>query len=268
MNNPIFKSITDERWNAQIHAIAYSPPRIGGFSFIELEGTTFPQYKYIDKRWAREFFETGQLRIGTLHDFSRVDFHGNRRGDQNEGARNYHQVGDSLRSIVVSTSSVNSYTFCTSSVLSRDIAKEFEADSVIEICEIDFFFEISKVMTMSFDIGSSTIGPIKYVNNEDVANFLLSYLEKGLNYEAIKAQMPNFARLKDSEFSSQSEVRAMWEPISPSAKLWPAGRPHAPSELYEGISTYGRHYCSVNEGIQAVFPMVPNARDYCRLIDI
>lgn len=268
MEGFIFRSITDEKFSAKIHQVPFLPPKVGALTFVELEGTKFPQYKYIEKKWALEFFQTGQLRIGTLHDFSRVDLHGDRRGDRNEGARNYHRFDDNSYPIVVSTISVNSYTFCTSNIVSDDIAKEFGADCIIEISSIDFFFEISKVMTMKYSIGSSTIGPVNYVDNEEVANYVSKLIDNGLKDDQMNAHMPDFARLKDKEFSSQGEVRAMWEPANPSAKLWPAGRPRVPSEIYDGISPYDRRYSSVNEELQAIFPIVPRARDYCRLIQI
>jgi hypothetical protein len=42
-------------------------------------------YKFVEKRWHDAFFETGSLRIGTVHQFRDTVAHGVVRGDENEG---------------------------------------------------------------------------------------------------------------------------------------------------------------------------------------
>ena len=44
-------------------------------------------FKYLEPVWADRMVHTGSVRIGTLHDFRRIESHGIERGDHDEGVR-------------------------------------------------------------------------------------------------------------------------------------------------------------------------------------
>ena len=46
-----------------------------------------PLFKFFSKQFAEKFFNTGELRIGTLSDFRNQEQHGDHRGDKNEGEK-------------------------------------------------------------------------------------------------------------------------------------------------------------------------------------
>ena len=47
-------------------------------------------YKYMDRKWAREFLVNGIIRIGTLYEFRNVELHGAEIGDASEGRKDVY----------------------------------------------------------------------------------------------------------------------------------------------------------------------------------
>lgn len=245
-----------------------APPQSTPVPFAELPGTVFPQYKYLKSQYAEKFFASGALRIGTIFDFADTTVHRVRVADSNEGSKNFWRPDGGRLAMLANLNCINAYTFCTSDVLSNEIAREFDADCAIEIRSIKFFHEISKQISLKHFEVFSTIGPISYLSNETVLDYFEDFVLSGGRLDQIESVAPGVARLKDPEFQSQCEVRAIWEPVTLAGKIWPSGRPIAASERTGLISPYERHYSPANEGLAPFIGRFPTARQYCSLVSI
>lgn len=71
------------------HVVPSPPPLHSATRFAELSGVSFPHYKYMKAEYAEKFMDSGELRIGTISDFSDTGQHIERVADRFEGARNF-----------------------------------------------------------------------------------------------------------------------------------------------------------------------------------
>lgn len=159
----------------------------------------FPLFRFTKKKWSNCFFSSGQLRLGTLFDYAMNESYGEAVHDKHEGYYVRKLPEDkwingkpSLHLVLAR----NNLLLCSSTQYDESLYEEFDADCCIRIDSIEFFNAIDKVLQKEFtalllrkviyyDKSSLACAP----SNEDFAGVMKNY-----------------------SFSSQCEVRALWEP--------------------------------------------------------
>jgi len=189
-------------------------------------------YKYINKEHLKQFLKNGALKIGTLYEYRDEEGFGSVIGDEQEGfhkteldspkGREIDLAGDSpeaeyfrehvLREdqkdtkvkiimesgakLISQKSSPNYYIYCVTSEYDEDVMAEFNCNACIEILNPDKFFKaISRV--------------IRYKGTPEGV-FKIQYGQKTTDY--LNPHKVHPAVLKDKKYSSQAEVRAIWNP--------------------------------------------------------
>ncbi|EJT1895945.1 hypothetical protein NV115_003012 [Vibrio alginolyticus] len=195
-------------------------------------------YKFVENQFMESFFNSGNLRLGTILDFNDVVKHGTARGDSKEGqhivfrsvrevklkegkqeplvSELFHVTGD--REIIMENFSVaaqrrcnNGFLFCTSNEYTDSLFRrwnsEVKADACYQILNPrGFYYEISKVIRNS-------ISEYRCKN--------VVYTKDPIPYDSPHAQEnPAFTK-EESEFSWQKENRCVWNPLLPPIKLKP-----------------------------------------------
>lgn len=158
----------------------------------------FPLYRFTKKKWATCFFNTGQLRLGTLFDYAQNEVYGDAIHDRHEGycAFRLPCVGDTGRPLVRLTLARNNLALCLTETYDESMYNEFGANSCIKIEDIRFFHCIDRVLEKDFT--EPLLRRVTYIDK--------SRWDCIPNYE-------DFAGVvKDLKFSNQNEVRALWEP--------------------------------------------------------
>lgn len=160
---------------------------------------TFPLYRFTKKKWANSFFETGQLRLGTLFDYAMNERYGNAVHDRHEGyyawrlpEKEWTNGIPEMRFIIAR----NNLLLCSSTDYRESYYEEFDANCCIRIDSLAFFVAIDEVMKNEF-----TPLLLRKVNYYDKSRW-----DCLPDYEDFAGVM------KDIRFSSQKEVRALWEP--------------------------------------------------------
>jgi hypothetical protein len=236
--------------------------------FISLSGVAYPHYKYIERKFFDDFMRDGTIRLGKLVDFRDTENHGDVVGDNREGVRVINSFGNNVRSSVplwLSASAVNCYVFCTSAILSHDIMINFKRDFAFSIESVDFYVEISKAILLNTAV-VSTIGVVKYISDDELIHNITELYNDSSSEEEMRSRFPQIVRLKDRNFEWQNEVRAVWEPISLAAKLWPTGR--KPDDYEFMRSTHGAKPWEnhVNHRLPPITIKCPSARKYIKPI--
>lgn len=178
-----------------------------------------PVYRYIEKQYADEFFDTGRLRLSSFEKFRQHKDEA--RGDVDEGSahliaqRNSRHFGASVQS------GMKCYALCGSTILSKRVMSMFDgADAVIEVTNtLEFGHSIARQLS-GFRLGISGhciyggrilsreyLGdPSQGLRDED-GNVSI---DRTMNRANEISQDEDFF-LKDMQFQSQSEYRWMWE---------------------------------------------------------
>jgi hypothetical protein len=202
-----------------------------------VEGPEMKFYRYSAQRYTDSLLKSGEIRIGTLHDFRRSE---HKRGvaDPMEGRKIISHHIDSVTpggntihdkalrffggiEVVNSTGcTVQNFTYqtsvetedcfilCGSTEHSQTVANEFdEADSCVQIIDVRKF---TRVLT-------SKLGSIFPIATGNVC--IVEYVDKAQNWNGKDLGL-NPAVLKEPEFSGQKEFRIIWPlrekiPISP-----------------------------------------------------
>ncbi len=170
---------------------------------------TCPLYRYTKKKWAHLFFETGQLRLGTLFDYAKNESYGDAVFDRHEGYCPFNggTVGPDGRSVILLRFARNNLVLCLSDSHEYSLYEEFDADCCIRITDDRFFKEIDKVLQQEFT--STLLRPVTYLDK--------TRLDCAPDYV-------DFAgAIKDKKFRHQKEVRALWEPNKAREENYPAG---------------------------------------------
>ncbi|MDI6536368.1 hypothetical protein QMA77_05375 [Pantoea ananatis] len=199
-----------------------------------------PLYKFISKKYHDEFFRSGSLRLGTIHDFKDIIKHNLGRGDTNEGrhylSRDFNEMQSfknvssepilrelfdfpdnvtldiGMLTILSERVSADGFIFCSSGVFDLEIFKRWNADYpeidyCYEISEPEGFFEkiTNKIKSSAFFIG---------------ANYI-DYAPDPIPYDSKSAGVyPAFTK-EEKEFSWQREHRVMWAPLGPCLMIKP-----------------------------------------------
>ncbi|POP84426.1 hypothetical protein CXB38_03890 [Pseudomonas syringae] len=187
-------------------------------------------YRYSGIRHNAALLALGNVRIGTLHDFRRVE-HLSGISDLNEGkksvshhvkyARNdkhhskhfkamrqfglleVHGGGDAHISNVLMVQEFDHpdcFVHCMSSELSKEVMHEFGgADSCLEIKDVSAFYErLTQTLNLHVRVRLLTVSKVSYLPRDEIWN--------GKDWGVHPALM------KEKKFSKQREVRAIWAP--------------------------------------------------------
>lgn len=176
-------------------------------------------YRYEDKRWIDEFFDSGKLRLSTFAKFATYD--DEVRGDSSEGrGMSYGETRDNKSVAVIHTEGFNAAVFCCSHRLDHDLRKGFQRDSAFEITNtVGFAIQISRQLTgfRSGIEGSCIYRPdtnIKRPIDLDIDKYKRpdgSFDMKMVADAGAKLGGPERLLLKRKQYESQQEYRLLWE---------------------------------------------------------
>lgn len=198
------------------------------FPYVPPDAFQAPVYKFVSRKYLERFLDTGSIRVGTLHDFRKVEAHGKWRGDDSEGKSNVVQhvpftdhidegsflskffaPGDTGRLVdnvfIEQRDFPNSFVFCTSSYFSDDLFQRWHAEERVDAC-----YEIFDWQAYKAEI-SKKLAPIANV----VASSYVTYVAGDIDGESQQRHiLPPF--VKKEEYIWQSEFRGVWLHKAPS----------------------------------------------------
>lgn len=189
-------------------------------------------YRYSSQKYNDALLALGNLRIGTLHDFRHKE-HVKGICDANEGKKSvshnivmasdadknsmdwravekfgFFNIKDSKNIRVIGGTFTrnfdepNCYIHCTSIEYSRKVMSQFEnADSCVEIVDAPGFYGRL----------TSTLNAM-LLNVEFCGVWFVKYMPRDQNWNGIDWGEPP-ARIKEPEYKSQLELRAIWRPV-------------------------------------------------------
>lgn len=207
-------------------------------------------FKYTKKEYLEKFFDTGEIRIGTLSDFRKIEKHNSAISDLREGKREFSRFfsGSSIvgshsanineitemvfappgsalmiledSTVTVDTLSPDLYVFCASASFNEKVMRQdFKCDSCFIIKnKTRFFREISNSLRES-----------AYLIAQDNINYI------GTKFDMDHRPESHIALTKDIEYSYQDEFRAVWKPRIEQYDLSP----------FNIIIPEGRKYCDI-----------------------
>lgn len=178
----------------------------------------FPLYRYTEKRWADEFFDTGKIRLNTLLGYKKYELFNEAIGDAHEGQTVFYRYVPQPGSLPIKVSRFitvrNQWTICASGARNDlRMLPAFKADACFSIDSPKFYLAIHEA------IGGRTrsgfVDRIVYIPEK-------SY---GVNEATLSPDQGVFAgSFKRDTYSYQNEVRACWETeISHEHNLWLEG---------------------------------------------
>lgn len=191
----------------------------------------FPVYKFVSQKWMTAFFDTGSVRVGTLHDFRKIEAHGKWRGDPYEGKSDVVQyvplverieegsflsqffdpqsVGRFENNIFVERRDFpNSFVFCTSSRFSDDMFRRWHQEEKVDAC-----YEIFDWQAYKAEI-TKKLSPIA---NAFFSSYV-TYVAGDINGESEQRHIPP-PFIKKQEYDWQSEFRGVWVHKAPSVDV-------------------------------------------------
>lgn len=158
----------------------------------------FPLFRFTKKVWADRFFQTGELRLGTLYDYAKNESYGDAIHDRHEGYYTYIKYDKTPSGVpeLRFTLARNNLLLCASADYNEDFYEKFDADCCVVIESIDFYTEIDSALK----------------------NYCIPLLLRKVNYydKSSWACIPDYEDfagvMKNISFAEQKEVRALWEP--------------------------------------------------------
>jgi hypothetical protein len=176
-------------------------------------------YRYENKKFIDDFFERGELYISSFDNYRK--YKDNELGDKSEGAT--FNVGNTENNMSIQTytiSGFNEYTFCTSTVLHKNLLEKFSRESVFRIKDpINFILEVTRSLTRVVEVYH---GNCIYLDNKiitkKIPNFEMDDLksdEGGISANKLfdisnHIQGLDSFFIKKREYQEQSEYRMLW----------------------------------------------------------
>ena len=181
-------------------------------------------YKYLDKRYAQNLIQKGEILIRPLNEFKDLDEFTGKIGDKKEGTVRFHPNGKVFdtadpkhnRSFATLISSKiqagrviidasehidiftqNCFIYSVSQILDKALQKEFKYDSCVKITPFEDFYN-----TLTFNMKKMGYKIIHTELNE------CWYLDKNFDFSQELPGPPAF--IKEKHFESQKEVRCAW----------------------------------------------------------
>lgn len=191
-------------------------------------------YKFIEKKYFDDFFQTGSIRLGTLYNFQMTEKHGMSRGDTTEGKHTvYRKIDDNLlvtndniksepmvsdffgieassrggfmiEDILLQTrhTSPNMLIFCSSNPYSSGLfSKWYEKE------KLDYCYEIFDVVGFCTAI-THALSTRSEGNKFRICKKVI-YANKNINHDSAYAKEPPCI-LKKKEHQWQNEMRMAW----------------------------------------------------------
>lgn len=193
-------------------------------------------FKYQPKEYVKGFFSKGNLKIGTLYEYRKIEIYGNAIGDDAEGiistdfelpnGGTIHMGQDSreaefLRSIpglselpsgvkivmakgakiIDQNHSPDAYIFCTTAEFDPNVMKEF-GGACFEIVQPEKFFKIISraIRHQAILVGTAPI----------------TYRSRQTDWE--RPHTVHGSMIKADKYAYQKEVRTLWNPLKESVK--------------------------------------------------
>lgn len=214
-------------------------------------------YKFLKQQHALTFMQTGEIRIGTLHEYRKCEEYGPEIGDQGEGSKrtvcvdsvdsatqvlahpflsNFIRVSPGAEVIIhdalfiTQEESKDLYIYSMTESLIPATAQEFGYDSCLVIKQPMSFFSC---IDAALRLVTSVENGFRVEKCIYVPRTQFHILEHGIAPAAGHQAHPAF--IKDIRYAYQREVRAIWEPteaiIRPIILRCPQATKHC--ELYE-----------------------------------
>lgn len=167
-----------------------------------------PLYKATKSGYADNFFDTGEMRLGTIWDFRQLE-HGFALGDEWEGIRSHRFTHQGI-AVVAGAVVKDSFVFCMSHNFDRNRFRHDGYDAAYRIDSLEFFEEIGRVVPTTIPIYGSLVHQVMYTNDYDEIAYIKKRISAG--YERHRLNPP-VGLLKPKPYSYQNEVRAIFEPV-------------------------------------------------------
>lgn len=187
-----------------------------------IAGRKRPFFKYLKAEYATSMLRYGRMRIGTLHDFRRVEHYDAARADIDEGVhkldilveQSVHHRGheptiqyyldqfgveisySTNTRVTGSIHSENCYIYSFSDKLNWTMANDFDADACVIIWDIKKLIE-TMIASDDLDVELIELGPVRYVED---------------SHDVRKLGRIAPAFIKKRQFSSQDEWRLILPP--------------------------------------------------------
>ena len=248
-----------------IHECSPQIPIMTGPFLFQHYRLRFPLYKYTKKEFAERFFDNGELLIGTIYDFQDEAKYGSKIGDSKEGWRKIISLNG--EPVFLKGNCINAFTYCVSDRLDRNIAEDFESNCVIQINSIEFFKILTSIISSKMNI-FSTIDFVKYMDDEEIIQHTRNLWNGARKISDVNRFSVKFSRLKERRFSHQSEIRAIWEPLSLAARLWPSGIPLIGLNGLPLLDELKADKSPINSDLTPFIMNCLKLRDHCELINI
>lgn len=176
-------------------------------------------YRYEDKRWIDEFFDTGKLRLSTFSKFA--TYPDEVRGDAHEGKSIcFGETSDNKWIFITQAQGINATVLCCSHRLSHKLREGFQRESAFEITNtVGFSLEISRQLA-GFRHGIE--GSCIYRSD--------TIIRRAIDFDCDKYKLPNgntdmqmvfdagnqlggpeLLMLKRKHYEQQQEYRLLWE---------------------------------------------------------
>jgi len=219
----------------------------------------FPLYRFTKKKWVNCFFNTGQLRLGTLFDYAQNESYGDAVHDRHEGycAFRLPHLGPTGRPVVRLTLARNNLVLCLSEVYEKSMYDEFDENCCIRIEDVRFFQCIDNILKEKFT---------------ELLLRRVTYIDKS-RWDCIPDYEDFAGVMKDQKFKYQCEIRALWEPNEPhenNVVLPELGSVESDSELLLSVAEeiwfkkYARKECQT---LEPKTILVPEAIQYCSIVN-
>lgn len=190
----------------------------------------YSAFRYSGQKYNDTLLALGNIRIGTLHDFRRIE-HKSGISDPNEGTKSvshyvlkatdkdadrvhfealdffkvvkfdncYGAVAENIH-MSQNFDQPDCFVHCVSAEYSKDVLEQFEgADSCIEITNLNGFYRrLTEALNSHIPVQLETISTVSYMLREEKWN--------GRDWGV------HPALIKEPEFSKQVEIRAIWRP--------------------------------------------------------
>lgn len=193
-------------------------------------------YKYTQKEFVENFFDTGEIRLGTLSDFRKSEKYNVAIADTREGMRDHVKILSGTSELGSHSQNVNEmlsqmfnvqgggkvffhntkatlrtitpdiFIYCATTKFNEvTMRDEFKCNGCIEITNsVRFFREITKALSISC-----------YLMAQERVNYI------NTTFDMEDRPKQKIALCKESVFSYQNEFRAVWKPRSSITEMSP-----------------------------------------------
>jgi hypothetical protein len=177
-------------------------------------------YRYENNKYIDAFFEKGELYISSFDNYKK--YTDNELGDKSEGSTvNTGIANNKMGFTALTTIGFNEYTFCTSTILDKNLLAKFSRESAFRIKDpINFILEVTRSLTRVIEVYH---GNCIYLNekiiSKKIPNFEIDDLkhdESGISFKKV-TDLLSYVQgcddyfIKKREYQHQAEYRIVWK---------------------------------------------------------